>query len=94
MPNPNRLRCPQCRTRRTDKHLMVLHELKCKRPLCHCLTGATYPHRPGSTPHCVGNALSGMFLALAYGATKEEAEEIAMDIVLHGGAPRAMECPF
>jgi hypothetical protein len=42
-----RLRCPECRTRRTDPHAMVLHVLRCKRPLCHCL-GLTYPHRPMS----------------------------------------------
>ncbi|MBT9467112.1 hypothetical protein [Hydrogenophaga sp.] len=46
MPNPYRLRCPECRTRRTDSHSMVLHVLACKRPLCHC-GGYPYAHRPG-----------------------------------------------
>ena len=56
VPNPDRLRCPQCRTRRTDPHAMVLHRLQCKRPLCHCGgfvfdPGGLAHHRPGS-PCC------------------------------------------
>lgn len=94
MPNPDRLRCPECRTRRTDPRSMVMHRLQCNRPLCHCLTGATHPHRPGSFRTCACNPLAGMFLALAYGATKEEAEEIALDIVMEQGGVPAVECPF
>lgn len=73
---------------------MVMHRLKCARPLCHCLSGATYPHRPGSTKTCEGNALSGMFLALMHGATEEDAQDIALEIALNGGGQRAVECPF
>lgn len=53
--NPDRLRCPECRTRRTDPHLMALHRLTCKRPLCRCggfiFEGGLAHHRPGS-PYC------------------------------------------
>lgn len=45
------LRCPACRTRRVDPHLMVLHRLHCPRPLCHC-GGFWFAHRPGSGPTC------------------------------------------
>lgn len=81
-------RCPECRTARADPHLLVLHRLKCKRPLCHCLTGATYPHRPGGTYHCEKHPLSAMFLALAYGATKEEAEDVLVGLVAEGKVGR------
>jgi hypothetical protein len=47
-----RLRCPECRTRRTDPALMALHRLHCIRPLCHCegvpFAGGLAAHRPGT----------------------------------------------
>lgn len=94
MANPDRLRCPECRTRRTDPRAMSMHRIRCKRPLCHCMAGATYPHRPGSFKTCDYHPLAGMFRALLCGATKEEAEDIFFDIALAGGGPLAKECPF
>lgn len=91
---PQQLRCPECRTRRTDRRLMTEHRIWCKRPLCHCMTGATFPHRPGSFKTCTCHPLAGMFLALAYGATDEEAQDIAIEIALSGGGRPAVECPF
>lgn len=93
MPNPNRLRCPQCRTRRTDPHVMVLHRLHCGRPLCHCLA-VTFPHRPSSFPACDLNPLAGYFRALLHGATREQADDIALGIAWHDGGAQAVACPF
>jgi hypothetical protein len=46
------MRCPECRTRRVDPALMVLHRLHCTRPLCHCegvpFEGGLAAHRPGA----------------------------------------------
>jgi hypothetical protein len=94
MLKPKRMRCPECGTRRTDPRAMVLHRLKCPRPICHCLTGATYPHRPGSTLTCEGNPMSGMHLAVLHGATPEEAADIALEIALAGGGKPSTVCPF
>ena len=93
------LRCPECRTRRVDPHLMVLHRLECERPLCTCMR-VTFPHRPGSLPLCEQAPMSDVRLALRQGATEEQAEEIFLELALtgqgfkatKGGGPQA--CPF
>lgn len=93
MANPDRFRCPQCRTRRTDAHAMVLHVLACRRPLCHCLR-VTHPHRPGSFPLCEQNPMSDALKASREGATDQEVAEIALEIALTRPGRRAVECPF
>jgi hypothetical protein len=93
MPNPNRYRCPECRTRRTDPHLMVLHIFKCKRPLCHCLR-VTHPHRPGSFPLCEQNFYSDILKAALEGATREDVENILLERAWDHGGVSSKECPF
>lgn len=93
MPNPDRLRCPECRTRRTDPRLMVLHRLKCERPLCHCLR-VTHPHRPGSFPLCECNPMSDALLALLSGVSDEEAFDIAVEIAFQHQGIASTACPF
>lgn len=93
MPNPNRLRCPECGTRRTDPRAMVLHRLKCVRPVCDCLR-VPHPHRPGGFPLCEQNPDSDVLLAIAHGATTEEAMDISIEIALTRPGRRAVQCPF
>ena len=90
---PIRLRCPECRTRRTDPSLMVKHELKCSRPVCHCLS-VTHPHRPGSYPLCEHNPMSGLLLAVRAGTDAEEAADIAADIAFNVKGRPSVACPF
>lgn len=77
--NPNRLRCPECRTRRTDAHAMTVHLFSCVRPLCTCegvpFVGGLAAHRPG-TRGCVHHPLAGLDRAARYGASSEELEAI------------------
>jgi hypothetical protein len=92
MPNPNRLRCPNCRTRRTDPHAMVLHMLTCKQRDCTC-GGYHFKHRWGS-PLCVGNDLSDVRLAARQGEPDEVLEEILIDIAFDKPGQRSAVCPF
>jgi len=92
------LRCPECRTRRVDPRLMVFHRLQCKRPLCHCLR-VPPPHRPGGFPLCEADPMSDVRLALLHGATPEEADDIALEILLTNPkaarrTPAGAPCPF
>lgn len=93
MDQVQRLRCPECRTRRTDPHSMVLHRLACKRPLCHCLR-VTHPHRPGSYPLCEQNPMSDVLQALLQGVSDEEALDIAVEIALTKPGLPSVACPF
>jgi hypothetical protein len=93
MPNKDRLRCPECRTRRTDPRSMVLHVLKCKRPLCHCLR-VTHPHRPGSYPLCEQSLYSDVLKAALEGASEEEVDDIFLEIVLANPGKPSKVCPF
>lgn len=90
--NPNRYRCPECGTRRTDFTLYVLHCMRCPRKTCDC--GAYhYPHRPGSKC-CVHNPLSVLHNAARAGESSDVLQEIAADIGFdHPGTP-SKECPF
>jgi hypothetical protein len=74
---------------------MVKHRLQCARPVCHCMW-ATYPHRPGSIKTCDYHPLAGMFRALLGGASKEEAEDVFLDIALNTRAQGRVtaEAPF
>lgn len=77
--NPNRLRCPECRTRRTDPHAMALHRLKCMRPLCTC-EGVPFEHglaahRPG-TQGCDQHPFAGLHRAERHGASPAELADI------------------
>lgn len=79
MPNPNRLRCPECRTRRTDPRAMADHVAQCKRPLCTCegvpFEGGLGVHRPG-TIGCIHHPLAGLHRAERHGATPAELADI------------------
>lgn len=88
-----RLRCPQCRTRRTDAHAMVLHRLQCERPVCECLR-VPHPHRPGSYPLCAHRPMSDVLLAVLQGASDEQAAEIAAEIAFTQPGTRSVACPF
>lgn len=93
MANPNRLRCPECGTRRTNPRLMVLHRLKCTRPVCHCLR-VPHPHRPGGYPLCECNPMSDVLKAVLEGASEEQALEIAVEIAFDRPGQRSINCPF
>lgn len=89
------LRCPECRTRRTDPRLMAFHRIHCKRPLCDCMR-VPHPHRPGSYPLCKADPMSDVRLARMHGASDEEAADIALEIMLtqpFKPSP-ANACPF
>lgn len=92
--NPNRLRCPECRTRRTDPHAMALHRLQCNRPLCFCegvpFEGGLGGHRPG-TIGCDQHPFAGLHRAARHGATADELERIERRITAE--QPGA-DCPF
>lgn len=89
------LRCPECRTRRVDKRLMVMHRLGCIRPLCRC-GGYHFAHRPGSR-FCWLNP----FAALNDAIRRGESEEVLLDILIdmtwdNPGltGKQGTECPF
>lgn len=71
-------RCPQCRTRRKDAHLMTMHEMQCPRPACHCGSYA-YPHRPMSGL-CTLNPDAQVALAARAGTPPEELMDVAVDV--------------
>lgn len=72
---------------------MVLHRLKCQRPVCTCMR-VTYPHRPGSLPLCEVNPMSDALKASLEGATDEEVLDIADEIAFSKPGRRAVVCPF
>lgn len=77
--NPDRLRCPNCRTRRTDPHAMVLHRLTCDRALCTC-EGVPFErglatHRKG-TRGCVHHPMAALDRAARHGASDSELASI------------------
>lgn len=92
--NPDRLRCPQCRTRRTSGHAMALHRLKCIRPLCTCegvpFEGGLAAHRPG-TVGCDQHPMAGLHRAERYGATPEQLQEIERELLARRPGP---DVPF
>jgi hypothetical protein len=59
-------RCPECRTRRRDWHLMKAHQAKHEHHFCFC-SGYHFKHRKGS-PRCHHNPLSPILEVLPYGA--------------------------
>ncbi len=74
--NPNRFRCPACRTRRTSFVALVEHCKTKGHKLCIC-GGLHYAHRPGS-PTCVENPMSDVHLARRdVDVTEDELLEIA-----------------
>lgn len=74
------LRCPECRTRRADPHLMALHVLNCPRPLCTC-GSYTYPHRP-MAGLCTLNPDAQVTLAARAGTPKHELLDVAIEVAL------------
>lgn len=92
MPNPDRLRCPECRTRRTDPRAFILHCMGCTRPLCHCGSYA-YPHRPLGGM-CTLNPDAQVTLASRGGTPGEELLDVAIDVALHMRGKRMMAWPF
>jgi hypothetical protein len=92
MSNPDRYRCPQCRTRRTDPHLMVLHVMDCMRPLCFC--GAyTYPHRYLGGD-CFHNADAQVKHASRAGTPDDELRDVAAAVAFSMPGKPAKVCPF
>lgn len=90
--SPDRFRCPQCRTRRTDGRLFLLHVMECTRPLCHC--GAyTYPHRPVSG-ECYQNPEAQVLHASRAGTPDDELADVAADVAFNMRGKPAKECPF
>lgn len=78
--NPNRFRCPACRTRRTSFIKLIEHCAAKKHTLCTC-GGYHFAHRPGS-PTCVENPMSDVHVALrGSGVTEDELLEIEMHCV-------------
>lgn len=76
--NPNRFRCPECRTRRTSFVALVQHCRDHDHKVCHC-GGYHYAHRPGS-PYCERNPMSGVRHALRFGGfTADELMDIAIE---------------
>lgn len=79
MPNPNRLRCPVCRTRRTDAHAMFLHQLQCKQDSCDCegvpFQNGLAHHRKG-TVGCMHHPFAGLHRAERHGASPAELADI------------------
>lgn len=77
--NPNRLRCPNCRTRRTDPVAMRNHMPVCSKPFCFC-EGVPFEkglahHRPG-TRGCEKHPLAGLDRAARHGASEAELADI------------------
>ena len=76
--NPNRFRCPACRTRRTSFVELVEHCRVHGHTVCGC-GGYHYAHRPGS-PYCEQNAMIAVRIAARQeGITADELREIAVD---------------
>lgn len=92
MPNPDRFRCPQCRTRRTDGRSFLLHLMQCPRPLCHC-GGYHFAHRPFSGL-CYQNPASHVVHASRAGTPDDELADIAIDVALTMPGRRSTVCPF
>ena len=78
--NPNRFRCPACRTRRTSFAALVEHCRDHGHALCGC-GGYHYAHRPGS-PFCHQNPQSPALVAWRDGASDEEVSEISTELAL------------
>lgn len=92
MSNPDRMRCPECRTRRTDPRAFLLHVMSCERPVCHC-GSYTYPHRPMSGM-CTLNPDAQVALAARAGTPPEQLLEVAIDVALHMRGKPMNEWPF
>ena len=76
--NPNRSRCPACRTRRTSFVALIEHCRVHGHKVCGC-GGYHYAHRPGS-PYCEQNAMSAVRIAARQeGITADELQEIEVD---------------
>lgn len=83
MSNPDRLRCPNCRTRRTDPHAMAEHVRNCSRETCNC-EGVPFErglgtHRKG-TRGCQHHPFAGLDRAARHGATPDELAQIEQRI--------------
>lgn len=74
------LRCPECRTRRVDAHLMFRHVQKCKRPVCHCLA-YPYPHRPVSG-ECFKNPEAQVRRAMQHATPDAHPDDVFLDVAL------------
>jgi hypothetical protein len=92
MPNPNRYRCPECRTRRTDPRKMILHVMECMRPLCFC-GSYTYPHRPESGM-CANNPDAQVKLASRAGTPDEDLDDVYFSVVTSMPGKLSKVCPF
>jgi hypothetical protein len=92
--NPNRLRCPNCRTRRTDPRKMAEHVAQCLQDSCSC-EGVPFErglgtHRKG-TRGCMHHPLAGLDRAARHGASDSELANIERRIRAELPGP---DCPF
>lgn len=85
------LRCPACRTRRATYESLQRHILKTGHKQCAC-GGYLYPHRPGSKC-CDQNPMAAYHRAARDGATDDELEEIAMDLIFFGPGKPLLRWP-
>lgn len=92
MTRPVRFRCPQCRTRRVDGLAMLLHVMKCTRPVCHCGSYA-YPHRPAGGL-CTLNPDVQVALASRAGTPDHELPDVADAVAFSMRGKAAKVCPF
>ncbi len=90
--NPNRYRCPACRTRRTDWLSLLAHCAKSGHKLCNC-GEYEYAHRPGS-PYCKSNVWSELLYAERAGESKDVLLEIAAEIAFDNPGRASVVCPF
>lgn len=92
MANPNRYRCPACRTRRTDWLTLVAHCASAGHRVCNC-GGYHYAHRPGS-PYCTLNVWSDLRHAARAGESGDVLLDLAVDIAFENPGQAAVDCPF
>lgn len=92
MPNSERFRCPECRTRRTSGAAMVLHMMQCKRQMCDC-GGYHFRHRLGSGM-CYENPASHVKHASRAGTPDDELLDVAASVAWHLPGKPSKVCPF
>lgn len=74
------VRCLCCRTRRATFTSLVAHVKATGHKVCGC-GGYLYPHRPFSR-YCDANPMADVYRAARDGATKEQLNDIALEIAL------------
>lgn len=92
MTNPNRFRCPECGTRRTNGKYMILHMMDCKRETCDC-EGYHFRHRKGSGL-CKENPDGLKRHAARLIEDDDELQDVIADIAFHTKGKVSKICPF